>query len=476
MKKALGIATSFLMATSLLASPAVQAASNEQVDLSILHKRSQHLMNQNEISIQGYDEYGGFMEEEPNNTFSDANKINVDDYVIGTFVKDDKDYYKLEISGDEKVDFYASIFSASDEETEMKPRVTVYDTEKQKVEADEEWEDDYGSGNGFVLEPGTYYMEATDLANLDNGEEYILNGFVYEEEPIVERISGKDRYYTAAAIAARQQFGDSIDNVVLATGEDFPDALAAAPLAYYYEAPILLTEGKKLSKITEAALTFLQVEHVTIVGGKGAVSTSIEDYLEDKLNIEVDRVAGKDRYETAAAIAKELPPSDTAVVAYGKNFPDALSIAPVAAQYMMPILLTDKDQMPDVTKKALKNVDHTLAIGGTGVIGSKVYNALPGKERIAGKDRYDTGVEIAKYFDFEAQAVTLATGTGFADALAGSVLAANYGEPLLLTPKNKLDPKVRTYLEDNETFYFTIFGGTGAVGEEVEQEIWEMFE
>ncbi|MFP3360495.1 hypothetical protein R0K17_24590, partial [Planococcus sp. SIMBA_143] len=76
----------------------------------------------------------------------------------------------------------------------MKPRVTVYDTEKQKVEADEEWEDDYGSGNGFVLEPGTYYMEATDLANLDNAEEYILNGFVYEEEPIVERISGKDRY------------------------------------------------------------------------------------------------------------------------------------------------------------------------------------------------------------------------------------------------------------------------------------------
>ncbi|MFP3338865.1 cell wall-binding repeat-containing protein, partial [Micrococcus sp. SIMBA_131] len=124
---------------------------------------------------------------------------------------------------------------------------------------------------------------------------------------------------------ARQQYGESIENVVLATGEDFPDALAAAPLAYYYNAPILLTEKKKLSKVTEAALTFLQVENVTIVGGKGAVSTSIENYLEDELGIEVDRVAGKDRYETAAAIAKELPPSDTAVVAYGKNFPDALS-------------------------------------------------------------------------------------------------------------------------------------------------------
>ncbi|MFP3361692.1 cell wall-binding repeat-containing protein, partial [Planococcus sp. SIMBA_143] len=78
----------------------------------------------------------------------------------------------------------------------------------------------------------------------------------------------------------------------------FPDALAAAPLAYYYNAPILLTEKKKLSKVTEAALTFLQVENVTIVGGKGAVSTSIENYLEDELGIEVDRVAGKDRYET----------------------------------------------------------------------------------------------------------------------------------------------------------------------------------
>lgn len=476
MKKTLGIAACFLIATSLLANPVVQAAKNEQADLDRLMKHTKDRMNQNEISIQGYDEYGDYLEDEPNNSFSQANHIKQNDYVVGTFSNNDKDFYKIEVNGDEEVDFFVSLFSTAEDETNMDLQVTLYNSEEQKIEPDTVWSDGYGTAGGYLLAPGTYYIEASDLENLHNGEQYVLNGFVFEDEPTIDRISGKDRYYTASAIAARQIGGGPVENVVLATGEDFPDALAGAPLAYALNAPILLTGKNKLPKITESALTFLQTEHITIIGGKAAISTNVENYLKKELGIEVDRIAGKNRYETAVAIANELPKSDTAVVAYGKNFPDALSIAPVAAQYMMPILLTDKDVIPDVTKKALKNYDHSFAIGGTGVISKNVYNSLPGKERISGKDRYGTAVAVAEYFDLNGEYVTLATGTNFADALSGSVLAANYGEPLLLTPKNKLDTKVKTYLQENETYYFTILGGTNAVGESVEQEIWELFE
>lgn len=70
--------------------------------------------------------------------------------------------------------------------------------------------------------------------------------------------------------------------------------------------------------------------------------------------------------------------------------------------------------------------------------------------------------------------VSLATGRTFADALAGSVYSVT--EPLLLTPKNRLNPEVKDYFDENHTTYFRIFGGTAAVGEGVEEDIWSLYE
>lgn len=475
-KKALSIVSSVVMAASLLASPAAFAETSENPNVESIKKQAIEKLLGNRVGLLEYNEFGDYVEQEPNNSFDQANSIELDTYALGTFDDSDKDFYQIEITGTDEVDFIISLFSTKEEGTEMDLDVNLYDSNKNKLKGNFQQVDRYGFIAGYTLEPGVYYMEASDLDNLHNGEEYMLNAYTFEMEPHIERVSGKDRYHTAASIAIHSHGGYTTENVVLATGTDFPDALAAAPLAYMLDAPILLTGENKLPDITKNMLTLLETSHVTIIGGTGVISTAVEEYLEDDLGIMVDRIAGKNRYETAAAIAKELPPSEVAVVTDGTNYPDALSIAPVAAQNWMPILLTEKDSIPLATSRALRNYDGSFVVGGTGVISKSVFDKLPAPERISGKDRYGTSVAVAERFDLDKVFVNVATGTGFADALTGAVFAANLNEPLLLTPKESLDPKVKQFFIDNDTYYFRILGGTGAVDYTVEDDILSIFE
>ncbi|MBN8233957.1 cell wall-binding repeat-containing protein [Halobacillus kuroshimensis] len=467
MKKTWGLSAALLLAATLFA-PSAEAAVDTSKKETEVEKP-----NLNEIRLLGTNnEDWGFIEEkEPNNTFTQANKISTDDLVTGTFTNKDKDLYKLTIDGDEEVNIGLSIHT--EEETKMDLSITVYDEKQKKVDVFDELTDEFGYFGDYYLKPGTYYLEASDLKNVNSGEMYYLYSYVYEEEPYIERIDGKDRYETSAFIAARSSGGYPVEHVFLATGQDFPDALAGSPLASMYAAPILLTKQNSLPDITKSTLQLLNAKSVTILGGTGAVSTQVEKSLK-QLGIEVDRIAGKDRYATAAAIADELPPTDEVIVAYGRNFPDALAMGPVASMYMMPILLTEKDTLPKATVEALKSYDTSFVVGGTGAVGSKVFKQLPDPDRISGKNRFDTSVAIADYFDLDPFQVTIATGDHFADALSGSVLS--YGTPLLLTPKTKLDPTVKAYVEQNETLMFTILGGPGAVSEKVEDDIWDLFE
>ena len=196
------------------------------------------------------------------------------------------------------------------------------------------------------------------------------------------------------------------------------------------------------------------------------------------MKITYSRIYGENRYDTAAKIAGELDPyfSDTAFVTYGGNFPDALSVASIAAIQGSPILLTKTKELPAETAKALKNYNDTYAIGGTAVISSDVFKKLPHPKRIAGDNRYDTSVQVIKQLDMPADFVTLATGQGFADALTGSVLAANRYEPIVLTQKNGLPTPVANLFQDKETMFYTILGGKDAVGDGVEDDIKMLFE
>ncbi|WP_270180330.1 cell wall-binding repeat-containing protein [Alkalihalobacillus sp. CinArs1] len=447
MKKSIGILSSVLMATSLLSGPTVLANGES--------KSNQH----NYID-----------EVEINDTFSSANQtLTNKDYVHGTFSKDDKDFYKVQVTGEGYHDLAILLSQEDGRKKDMKMHANVYNSDKQEIHP---FHVDPTFRSWYLVQEGTYYIEASDLANMNNGKKYELNAYVPKEnEGAIYRISGTDRYETAAKIAINSRAYGRAEHIVLASGENFPDALAGSPLAYHLDAELLLTQKDKLPEATESALKSFETKKVTIVGGTGAVSEDVEDTLETKLGIEVDRISGKDRYATAAAIASKLPNTNKAVVAYGSNFPDALSIAPYAAKSNMPILLTDTKRIPEATATALKAYEGTLAVGGTGVISEKVFKELPDAERISGKDRYSTSVAIAEYFDWPTPSSNLATGASFADALAGSVYSAKQSAPLLLTPKDELHAATKDYYQNNRMHKYTLLGGKGVLSEGLYEEL-----
>lgn len=289
-----------------------------------------------------------------------------------------------------------------------------------------------------------------------------------------ERLSGSDRYHTAAAIS--QAGWEKAETVVLARGDQYADALAGVSLAFKEDAPILLTRPDSLHPATQAELERLEAKNVIILGGAAAVAQAVEDQLAD-LGLNVERVRGANRHGTAAAVAGKVAPNgvDTAVIAYGSNFPDALAAASYAAAAGYPILLTDKAALPQETKDALKGlgVKNTIVVGGTGAIADSVLAELPEPIRVKGANRFATSVALAEHFQVQADHFYLSTGWNFADAITGSVLAAKEGAGLLLVDRI-LTNDISDFLVANRVKSVCALGGTGSVSEEVLREIEEL--
>jgi putative cell wall-binding protein len=283
----------------------------------------------------------------------------------------------------------------------------------------------------------TTSIDVTVKAAPDTGDD-----IVPDEEDTIEmiRLSGANRYETCVKIS--QSGWKTSDYAVLATGEDFPDALSSAPLAKKYNAPILITNHKTLDSSVEKEIGRLGVKNIFIIGGTKAVSQRIEDKLTSK-GIKCTRIQGSDRYETSAAIANHIGTSKEVVVATGENFPDALSIASYAAFKGMPILLTEAGTLPKAISKYIEKsgVTKTYVIGGMEVINDSVLNVVPGGERLNGSDRYATNVTILEKFasEFDLSSIYFATGENFPDALTGSAFAASMKSPIILVNSNITD-------------------------------------
>jgi putative cell wall-binding protein len=300
-------------------------------------------------------------------------------------------------------------------------------------------------------------------------------GYVTSSElnKIGHRLYGLDRFDTAVKIS--NEGWKEADTVVLAQGYNFPDALTGGPLAHKYDAPLLLTEKNRLTASTKREIERLGAKKVFILGGKGAIGPEVETALKD-LNIDVERLGGLDRFETAQLIAEKVSSNpQKAIIAYGYNYPDALSVAPYAAKNQYPILLTNTNDVPDATRAALRSIRETIVVGGEGAVTNKVMKEVNGKQRVRGVDRYETSVEIAKQLPLSNvdNKVFLANGKDFPDALAGSVLAAKLGVPLILTETQNLPSNVQSFIEDERFKEFNLLGGHNAVN--VEDELGAIF-
>jgi len=323
----------------------------------------------------------------------------------------------------------------------------------------------YNSNYNITIEAGAVWEEATGRVNKD-----ISLSFKTGQE--FTRLAGVNRYQTSVEISKKGW--KSAETVVLATGDNFPDALSAAPLAKKYGAPILLTNSKTLNVEVVNEIKRLGTKNVYIIGGVGAVSQSAEDTLVS-MGIRCRRLCGKDRYDTSVSIAKELGPKEDIIIATGNNFPDALSIAPFAAAYEVPILLVNDSIMPSSIQGYIQenNIKTSVIVGGTGIISSGLERLLPNPVRLAGKNRYDTNFEIIKALGADPSYAYFATGVNFPDALAGAPIAANYYSPIILVDKG-MDPEIlQTWkINKDDMKMKCILGGTGAVPQDIINQIF----
>lgn len=273
---------------------------------------------------------------------------------------------------------------------------------------------------------------------------------------LLQRLSGRDRYETAAKIA-EQGWKTSSDYAILAAGMDdnLVDALTAAPLAKALNAPILLTQGDSLNSYAQAELQRLGVKTVYITSGSGVIKPAVTDQL-STLGIKTISLGGKDRFATALNLAQTLgkiAPFSQMVVATAYSNADALSVAGIAAAQGMPILLTDAKTLPAETAAyidSLSGITHTYVVGGTGVVSDTVKKALPKAQRAGGVDRYDTNRLILQQFAPELKYgqvyVTNGEDTHLVDALAVAPLAAQTDSPVVMSGQ-QLPVETLTYVK-----------------------------
>ncbi|WP_368657991.1 cell wall-binding repeat-containing protein [Metabacillus halosaccharovorans] len=277
------------------------------------------------------------------------------------------------------------------------------------------------------------------------------------------RIDGQNRFEVAVNVSKKGW--SSAKTVVVTSSEAYADALAATPLAYLKNAPILLTHSTSLTNVTSKRIKELRASEVIIVGGPKSVSDSVIKSIKNLGISNVRRISGANRFEVAANIAKEMPSTNRAIVTYGHTFADALSIAPYAARNRIPILLTEKNSVPSSTRNIInsKGIKDTVVVGGENSVSAKVYNALPSAERIGGADRYEVAVNIIKKYNLSTSAPFMSNGSAFADALSGSVLAAKTNSPILLTVSSGIPGPTVSLMKEKGIKNITILGGTKSV-------------
>ncbi|NFL75995.1 cell wall-binding repeat-containing protein [Clostridium sporogenes] len=303
----------------------------------------------------------------------------------------------------------------------------------------------------------------------------------------VNKMPGKDRYETAANVATAN-WKEGAENVIIASGEGYADSLSASVLAKKLNAPIILTKSGELHKSAKETLKTLKAKNIYVIGGNASVSQSIRDDLK-KEGYALTELGGKNRFETNLAIANYLVEehnvkADEILVVNGKDgFSDALSAAPVAAAKGQILLIVGKDPSTAdlATKFIQKHNSKATVIGTEGVIPKAVYDKLGAKERVTGgANRFETNLNIMKYFKLNTDKlyVANATGDGYADALVASALAGRTASQLILT-HTKDSQETRNAIDyiksiKNDKTEVGLVGGDSVIPQEVVNKIKEV--
>ena len=289
----------------------------------------------------------------------------------------------------------------------------------------------------------------------------------------IVRFGGADRFATSAAIA-QANYQPGVNAVYIATGLNFPDALVGgAAAATQYGGPLLLVQPNSIPTQIAAELTRLKPASIFVLGGTAAVSNAVQTTLKT-YTPDVYRVAGADRYETAANLTATYPKHLPVFIATGTTYPDALAGTAAATARHAPILLTTSTTLPPVTAAALSALEPSsiTILGGTAAVSAAVETQLRAYAstvtRISGPDRYATAAAIAEKVFPGPTSVFITTGAGFADGLTGGPVAGTARQPLLLATTTCLPAATAAVVAADTPATVTLLGGTDALGAGVE--------
>lgn len=291
-------------------------------------------------------------------------------------------------------------------------------------------------------------------------------------KPDVDRYSGSNRYSTAVDIS-KKVFKDGADAVYVASGLGYADGLAGGPSAAKDDGPLLLTGTSSIHSEVITEIKRLEPKRIIVLGGPASVSPSVSDVLAE--TAPVTRLGGLNRYGTAAEISKPWTTPSTVYIASGENFPDALSGSALAAHKDAPLLLTRNTVVPVETLTALGRLKPTqiVIVGGTGVISAATASTIGAKTgatvtRIAGADRYETSSKaLAASGTLLSGGLMLASGNGFADALAGTPAATKLGVGFALVQLACTPPSLADLIKTSPVSSFYLLGGLGVLKDSV---------
>lgn len=304
----------------------------------------------------------------------------------------------------------------------------------------------------------------------------------YKLENKVNRIFGSDRYETSRKVA--NQFKkklnvDKLDTVILASGNNYPDALAGSYLSYLADAPILLVNSsqEQISAVKKfISKNVVDRGKIYILGGTGVIPEKVESALTEYNTV---RLYGDDRFETNIAILKETAKySDDSyfIACTGYNFPDSLS----AAALKHPILLVG-NTLSKSQKEYLNRFDKEAfftILGGPKVVSEVIEDELGSFAyseplRIFGENRYETSVKVAAEFFNRPKAGVLAYGQNFPDGLCGGILAASVEGPLILAANGSVQ-EAEIYAAREGMSFGSVLGGPALINDVATKKIFHM--
>lgn len=334
---------------------------------------------------------------------------------------------------------------------------------------------DLRSADGAAAAPGLYEVRI----------DRTVGGTAYEDRHWVEvlgppretyagcdvtRLGGADRFETAVALG-RSAY-PSGPEVVLVNGLDTSvvDGLVASPFAVSRSAPVLLALKDSLPAATKKEIQRRGATTAWLVGGSGVLSSKLVAELKG-MGVTVRRLGGGDRFDTAAAVAREMGAPDGVVIASGAqgSLIDAAGVSGAAAATGRPIVLTLAAELPTVTRRALADLDvrEARVIGGDGVVAPRVVRQLTSlgvvSDRAGGSDRFGTSAAVARAFLSEVGGADIMLASGSNSSLIDSLAGGVQRKVTLLVNGAVVPPAVLDVVGDAPVERITIAGGAGVV-------------